>query len=93
MGSNAHNRREIPTDLVQQAALIAVDSLEQARIEAGDLLLADHWSNVRELKDVTAGYDPNQITIFESLGIAVEDAAAASYVYEQALERKLGRPL
>ena len=86
MGSNIANRRELPTDLVKSAGLIAVDDMEQARIEAGDLLLAyngtEHWHNVQELQDVMPGYDPSRITIFESLGIAVEDVAAAAYVYE-----------
>jgi len=36
--------------------------------------------------------DPARVTIFESLGIAVEDAAAAGYVYEQAVAKKIGRP-
>jgi ornithine cyclodeaminase/alanine dehydrogenase-like protein (mu-crystallin family) len=61
--------------------------MEQARIEAGDLLLAyggtENWKNVEELQNVAPGYDPARITIFESLGIAVEDAAAAAYVYER----------
>jgi alanine dehydrogenase len=87
MGSNVANRRELPSHLVMSAGLIAVDDLEQARIEAGDLLLAysgtEHWKNVEELQNVTPGYDPARITIFESLGIAVEDAAAAAYVYER----------
>ena len=86
MGSNIANRRELPADLVKSAGLIAVDDMEQARIEAGDLLLAyggtEHWHNVQELQDVTPGYDPARITVFESLGIAVEDAAAAALVYE-----------
>ena len=87
MGSNIANRREMPTDLIKTAGLIAVDDLEQARIEAGDLLLAyagtEHWKNVEELENVKPGYDPSRVTIFESLGIAVEDAAAAAYVYER----------
>src|SRR5207302_5165309 len=37
MGSNVATRRELPADLVRRASVIAVDSLEQARIEAGDL--------------------------------------------------------
>lgn len=88
MGSNIANRRELPEDLVKAAGLIAVDDLEQARIEAGDLLLAYNgtgsWENVESLESVAPGYDPSRITIFESLGIAVEDAAAAAYVYERA---------
>lgn len=87
MGSNIANRRELPGDLIHNAGLIAVDDMEQARIEAGDLLLAyhgtEHWKNVEELQNVTPGYDPSRVTIFESLGIAVEDAAAAAYVYER----------
>ncbi|MEP7354080.1 MAG: ornithine cyclodeaminase family protein [Acidobacteriota bacterium] len=88
MGSNVGNRRELPAELVRNAGLIAVDDWEQAKIEAGDLLLAfgsDPWTNVVELKNVVRGYDPSTVTIFESLGIGVEDAAAAGYVYEQAI--------
>jgi ornithine cyclodeaminase/alanine dehydrogenase-like protein (mu-crystallin family) len=85
MGSNVANRRELPADLVQRADLIAVDSIEQAKIEAGDLLLANHWSNVVELKDVRRHYDPKQVTIFKSLGLGVEDVAAGAFLYERAL--------
>ncbi|MCU1337154.1 MAG: ornithine cyclodeaminase [Bryobacterales bacterium] len=92
MGSNVANRREIPADLVRAADLVVVDDLEQAKIEAGDLIMADCWANVVELKNVEPGYDPARITIFESLGIAVEDVAAAAYVYEQAVAKKIGRP-
>lgn len=87
MGSNIANRSELPADLVKKAALIAVDDMEQARIEAGDLLLAyggtEGWTNVQPLANVTPGYHAESVTIFESLGIAVEDAAAAAYVYER----------
>jgi alanine dehydrogenase len=85
MGSNVANRRELPADLVQRADLIAADSIEQAKIEAGDLLLANHWSNVVELKDVQRHYDAKQITIFESLGLGVEDVGAGAFLYERAL--------
>src|SRR5262249_29585884 len=40
MGSNQAQRRELPAELVLRADLIAVDSIEQARLESGDLLLA-----------------------------------------------------
>jgi len=91
MGSNVANRREIPADLMRAAGRVVVDDLEQAKIEAGDIILADSWANVVELKNVQRGHDPARVTIFESLGIAVEDAAAASYVYEQAVAKKIGR--
>ncbi len=85
MGANVASRRELPGELVRRAALVAVDSLEQARIEAGDLLLADSWANVVELKDVKRHFQPNEITIFKSLGIGVEDVAAGAFVYQRAL--------
>jgi ornithine cyclodeaminase/alanine dehydrogenase-like protein (mu-crystallin family) len=85
MGSNVANRRELPAELIRRADLIAADSIEQAKIEAGDLLLADHWSNVVELKDVTKHYEPEQISIFKSLGLGVEDVAAGAFIYERAL--------
>jgi len=66
------------------ADLVAVDSLEQARIEAGDLLLADSWANVVELQSLKSHFDPNRVTIFKSLGIGVEDVAAGAFVYERA---------
>ena len=40
MGSNQATRREIPAELVLRAGLIVVDSIEQARMESGDLLMA-----------------------------------------------------
>lgn len=85
MGSNIAKRRELPGELVRRAALVAVDSLEQAKIEAGDLILSDSWANVRELQNVGRQFHPAQITIFKSLGICVEDVAAAALVYERAL--------
>lgn len=85
MGSNVANRRELPAELVQRAGLIAADSIEQAKIEAGDLLLANHWSNVVELKDLKRHFDPSGITIFKSLGLGVEDVAAGAFIYERAL--------
>jgi ornithine cyclodeaminase/alanine dehydrogenase-like protein (mu-crystallin family) len=85
MGSNAANRRELPADLVCRADVIAVDSLEQAKIEAGDLILSGCWSNVVELQGVERQWNPSRISIFKSLGIGVEDVAAGAFVYERAL--------
>jgi ornithine cyclodeaminase/alanine dehydrogenase-like protein (mu-crystallin family) len=93
MGANQGNRRELPTELVTRAGLIAIDSVDQGKIEAGDQILADTWKNVVELKDVQRGYDASRITIFESLGIGLEDTAAAGYVYEEAVKRGIGTQL
>jgi len=86
MGSNQAQRRELPSDLIARAQLIAVDSIEQAKIEAGDLLLAPvDWADHRivELSKVEARPAGAPVTIFKSLGLGVEDVAAAEFVYEK----------
>lgn len=100
MGSNQALRREVPPDLVQKAALIAVDSIEQARLESGDLRMAfseDDWRSprLRELKSAPSrsNLPADAITIFKSNGLALEDVAAGAYVYEQALASGRGKPL
>ena len=103
MGSNQANRREIPAELVHRADKIAVDSIEQARMESGDLLMAldeTDWSSPRivELQDVVSGRvqgrtTPQQITLFKSNGLAVEDVIAAAFVYERAQAAGRGTPV
>jgi ornithine cyclodeaminase/alanine dehydrogenase-like protein (mu-crystallin family) len=93
MGSNMPNRRELPEALVRRADVIAVDALDAAKNEAGDLILPDCWSNVVELQSVTACWRPNGISIFKSVGLGMEDVAVGSFVYEQAVERGVGKSL
>ena len=86
---------------VIRADVIFVDSCEQAKMEAGDLIQAFHenpsrWNDVRELsalfKSKAAGRSsPEEITIFKSNGIAIQDVVTAGKVYELALERNLGK--
>lgn len=90
MGSNRGNRRELPTDLIQRANLIVIDSIEQGKIEAGDLLMAGlDWSDPRvvELAKVSARPAGHPVTIFESLGLGVEDVIAGAFVYEQLIAK------
>jgi alanine dehydrogenase len=97
MGSNNSTRRELPTDLVNRADLIVVDSIEQSKIESGDLLLAwtpadRRWKELVELKDAATAGRPHDkaVTIFKSNGLGVEDVAAGGFVYERALESSIG---
>ncbi len=88
MGANHADRRELPSDLVRTADRIVVDGLEQARLEAGDLVLAldaREWKKVTELSTVAAhGHSPGTgLTIFKSIGLGVEDVAAAASIYER----------
>ncbi|MFQ5827888.1 MAG: ornithine cyclodeaminase family protein, partial [Candidatus Methylomirabilia bacterium] len=79
-GSNALDRAELDLEAVRRASLVAVDSIEQARIECGDLVEPIKqevigWEQVRELGEIVAGTlpgrpAPDAITIFESQGVA-----------------------
>jgi ornithine cyclodeaminase/alanine dehydrogenase-like protein (mu-crystallin family) len=92
-GSNHIRRREIDSELVRRAAVVAADSIEQAKMEAGDLLAAVQdgaldWERVVEFSAIAGGSvkgrsSPRDITLFESQGLAAEDLAVAIYVYEQ----------
>jgi ornithine cyclodeaminase len=98
-GSNAANRRELDSAAVARAERIVVDSKEQALEEAGDLLAPIHegrlsWDRVAELGAVVAGaapgrQDDEEVTLFESLGVALEDVATMHLVYTRA--RQTGR--
>ncbi len=103
IGANHIRKRELDTATVAKCDKIYVDSIEQSRQEAGDLVLgfAGHqqrWDTVRELSSLVAGICPgrtegSQITLFKSNGIAAWDLAAAACVYGIACELKLGRTL
>jgi ornithine cyclodeaminase/alanine dehydrogenase-like protein (mu-crystallin family) len=103
MGANWAQKRELDAAAVSRATKIVVDSVEQARMEAGDLILAfgedeSRWSAVRELSDIVAGKRPgrnkaDEITLFKSNGIATWDLAAAIRVYEMAIAHGRGRPI
>lgn len=98
VGSNNPQRRELPADLIDRANRIVVDSIEQARIESGDLILAwdeSGWktSRLMELQTVAAkppAWRSDEITIFKSNGLGVEDVAAGAFVYEKARELGIG---
>jgi ornithine cyclodeaminase/alanine dehydrogenase-like protein (mu-crystallin family) len=100
VGSNFLNKAELDVTAIRRCAAVVVDSKDQARLEAGDFqqALEDgslHWSNVRELGQVvvgryTARKHPQDITLFKSLGIAIEDVAVAARVYAEARARGVG---
>jgi alanine dehydrogenase len=88
----------LPPEILSRAAIIAVDSKEQAEMESGDLLLAHaegKWNGERfaELQEVAGRSDPRAITIFKSNGLAIEDVVAAGWVYERTLLEGIGRPV
>jgi len=95
--------RELDAEAVAQARLFA-DRRESIQNEAGDFLLAkkegavgdDHVAG--EIGEVLLGKiagrtSPEEITIFESLGLAIEDLAAVNHVYRRAQETGRGSRL
>ena len=102
-GGNHWMRREVDEETVERAELVVVDDLEQAKIECGDLLWPEargsfRWDQAHELRDVVAGRvrgrpSEESITLFESMGVALEDIAAAQLVYRKAVDQGIGTEL
>jgi alanine dehydrogenase len=103
IGANHAHKRELDKEAVAGADVIVVDSVEQSRQEAGDLILAFHgdescWTGVKRLADVVAGKtggrtSEGEVTLFKSNGIASWDLAVAMKVYALAREKGLGKDL
>lgn len=105
VGSNRADRRELDGDAVARAGLIVCDSIDQARAEAGDLLLAEKAPGMPgaieravELASVVSGKHPGRpdarsVTLFKSLGLGLEDLAAASLVFDRACAAGAGSPI
>jgi ornithine cyclodeaminase/alanine dehydrogenase-like protein (mu-crystallin family) len=101
VGSNFLGKVEIDAVAVRRCDSIVVDSKDQARLEAGDFVQAleegsIHWVDIHELGQVIVGRytgraHPQDVTLFKSLGIAVEDVAVAARVYAKAQAAGLGR--
>jgi len=101
IGANFAEKSELDAYAVGRCDVIAADSVEQSKIEAGDLIQAfgqdaSRWASVRELSDVVSGKMPgrtnrDQITLFKSNGIAIEDIVVGGRIYEIARERGMGR--
>ena len=103
IGSNFLGKAELDAAAVRRATAVVVDSKDQARLEAGDFQQAIdegalHWQDVRELGQVVVGRhtvrkQPQDITLFKSLGIAVEDVALAARVHARAAAEGVGKVL
>ncbi|MFN6107971.1 MAG: ornithine cyclodeaminase family protein [Planctomycetaceae bacterium] len=103
IGSNHLTKAEVDVTTLQRSDTIVCDSLAQCRLEAGDFVEAltagaIDWQNMHELADVLAGRAPSratseQITLFKSVGLAIEDVALGGRLLELARERQLGQPL
>jgi len=102
-GSNFLFKSEIDREVVQRASFVCVDSREELGLEAGDLLRPLETGlilpeAIYELGQVIAGQvrgrkGSEDVTLFASQGLALEDMAAARVVYDRAVERDVGREI
>jgi ornithine cyclodeaminase len=101
VGACRPDQREMDSALVCRSRIF-VDSSVGALAEAGDIVIPikegvfDARQIAGELGTLAGGsvagrQSPADVTVFKSLGMAVEDVAAAQLVYARAAERGLGR--
>jgi alanine dehydrogenase len=100
VGTHWPDRREIDTDAVVHSRIV-VDSRDAHALECGDLLIplaegaitADHFAD--ELGEVICGMKPgrsnnSEITMYQSVGVAIQDVATARMLVTMAVERGVG---
>jgi len=103
VGACRPDQREMAPELVARARLF-VDSRAAALVESGDVVIGmreqrfDESHLAGELGDVVLGRvtgrtSPDEITVFKSLGMAVEDVVAADLVFRKAVETGAGTEL
>jgi alanine dehydrogenase len=103
VGANDRRERELDNAVLERASFVCCDSIEQAKLESGDLIepigqgLLD-WLEVHELQEVVAGevqgrQSDDDIVLFKSNGIAAWDVAIGALALERACERGVGREL
>jgi ornithine cyclodeaminase/alanine dehydrogenase-like protein (mu-crystallin family) len=94
--SSGKERRVIDDSTLSRSEIVVVDSKEQAVLQGTpELAPLIEEDRVAELHEVVAGKkpgrtNPNQVTLFNSFGTALADAAVVSVVYQKAVEQGLG---
>ncbi|GIS68120.1 MAG: ornithine cyclodeaminase [Chloroflexota bacterium] len=98
-GSNVSTKREIDKETISKASTIVTDNIDQAKIECGDLIQPisigiTSWDKINTLSDLITGKikgrsTDNEITIFESQGVAIEDLAIGSLLYDLAVKKAI----
>jgi ornithine cyclodeaminase/alanine dehydrogenase-like protein (mu-crystallin family) len=101
VGTARPTLREIDEEVLRRSDIIAVDTRHGVFTEAGDCVVAKDWlkpEKSSELSELVCGKTPGrtsdqQITLFKSVGSAVQDIALAVKIYQNALARGLGDKL
>lgn len=100
VGANDPRARELDNGVLERASFVCCDSIEQAKLESGDLIepieqgLLD-WLEVHELQEVVVGemqgrQADDDIVLFKSNGLAAWDVAAGALALERAREQGVG---
>lgn len=100
VGAYTAEMQEVPVETIQRAKIV-IDHRESSLAEAGDLIIPLNQGLISqedihaELGEVAAGLKPGretagEITLFKSVGVAVQDVAAANAVLQAAREMNLG---
>jgi len=100
VGSHAPKMREIDSKTVAKSKVVC-DLVDACKAEAGDFMIPVEkgewsWDRVHgSLGDVVTGKIPArendaEITLFKSVGLAVQDISTAAYVYQKALRERAG---
>jgi len=100
IGSHTPNARELDTETICRSKLVG-DSREACFKEAGDIMIPLQDGAITEghfyaeLGEVITGKKPGrtskeEITLFKSNGLAIQDAATAKLVYDKAREQSVG---
>lgn len=102
-GGNSWLRRELDTHAVAMCDLIATDDIDQARTECGELMRAAEtghfsWESLVRLDRIVRGLrqgrtKPEDVTLFESQGVAFEDIAVCKKLLDMANEQGIGTEL
>lgn len=100
IGSHSPTARELDTEIIKRSKFVG-DSLEACFKEAGDIMIPINEGAIRpshfyaELGEIIAGkkqgrIDQQEITLFKSNGLAIQDVAAAKLVYDKAVAAGIG---
>ena len=104
VGSYMKHMQEIDEYIISKADKIYLDSKEAVLSEAGDFIIPIQKGIITEdiitgelgqviSKTIEGRQSENEITLFKSVGIAVQDVVTAYRIYEKALKNKVGKEI
>ena len=99
IGSHSPSMREISNDILNHAVVIA-DQLEAVLAESGEIISAIEEHQLKQDSIIEIGHwlnhkktdYKNQLTVFKSVGLAIQDVSIAALVYHNAIHKHLGLP-